>query len=33
MLKQSDIRRICCGAYQENAYLVCPEGARGCVFG
>ena len=31
MLKQSDIRRICCGAYQENAYLVCPEG-RGDAF-
>ena len=26
MLQTSDIRRICCGAYQENAYLVCPQG-------
>lgn len=31
MLSQSNIRRIVCGAYQENAYLVCPEG-RGDAF-
>ena len=26
MLEKSNIRRIECGMYQENAYLVCPEG-------
>lgn len=26
MLTSLEIRRIVCGAYQENAYLVCPEG-------
>lgn len=31
MLSQSNIRCIVCGAYQENAYLVCPEG-RGDAF-
>lgn len=26
MLKRENIRCVRCGAYQENAYLVCPEG-------
>lgn len=26
MLREENIRRIVCGAYQENAYLVCPDG-------
>ena len=26
MLKQKNIRAVLCGAYQENAYLVCPDG-------
>lgn len=26
MLNIENIRRICCGLYQENAYLVCPDG-------
>ena len=28
MLKAEDIRRAVCGAYQTNAYIVCPEGAQ-----
>lgn len=28
MLKTENILRVVCGAYQENAYLVCPEGRK-----
>lgn len=32
MLTSLNIRRIVCGAYQENAYLVCPDGREDAFF-
>ena len=32
MLSSRDIQIIPCGAYRENAYLICPEGRSDCFF-